>query len=316
MAWHTCVFPAVIAEVSLHAHLASEAPIADFEHMCGRSAFVIDYTDVVSAEGCSLSMSAYAHTMQYSSYQESPGCRQVYSQATVHDQWTHRQVDRCEQTQTHTHTPEARQPMTGTQALGSQEHGHSCTTSKRSALSARAACVGAYECTCVQLTYRNWLQLVIQNVQLGVGHGGPDGASSHPLKVTPIAVPTADPDSGLGRAVDVVDLCVRQHFTCSLSHTPAQDRHSCSLNIDCICATVWMSVQCQLLMQTLAHVESSNVLNVTAKPHTCKAQHMVLILQSSLHTVCTSMLYSLSRPALLKEARTVTRPMSIKCIKK
>ncbi len=104
MAWHTCVFPAVIAEVSLHAHLASEAPIADFEHMYGRSAFVIDYTDVVSAEGCSLSMSAYAHTMQYSSYQESPGCRQVYSQATVHDQWTHRQVDRCEQTQTHTHT--------------------------------------------------------------------------------------------------------------------------------------------------------------------------------------------------------------------
>ncbi len=81
----------------------------------------------------------------------------------------------------------------------------------------------------VCLTYRYWLQLVIQNIQLGVSHGGPNGASSHPLKVAPIAVPAADPDGCLSWAIDVVDLCVRQHFTCSLSHTPAQDRHSCSL---------------------------------------------------------------------------------------
>ena len=140
------------------------------------------------------------------------------------------------------------------------------------------------------LTYRYRLQLVIQNIQLGVGHGGSNGAGSHPLEVTPIAVPAADPDGCLSRAIDVVDLCVRQHFTCSLSHTPAYDRHSCSLNSDCVwycahtctgqtlvqadglCGIVQMSVQCQLLMQMLAPEECSDVLNVIAEPLNCKGQ--------------------------------------------
>ncbi len=182
---------------------------------------------------------------------------------------------RCEQTQTDTHTHtrgQAAKDWYHLQAVGCQENGHSCTTGQCSALSAQAACVGACECPCICLTYRYWLQLFIQDIQLGVGHGGPDGAGSHPLKVTPVAVPAADPDGGFSRAIDVVDLCVRQHFTCSLSHTPAQDRHSCSLNSDWVCGTVRASVQCQLLMQMLARQESSNVLNLIAEPHTCKGQ--------------------------------------------
>lgn len=106
-------------------------------------------------------------------------------------------------------------------------------------------------------------------------------------------MPAADPDGGFSRAIDVVDLCVRQHFTCSLSHTPAQDRqlcrlnsdcvrgavhtpvldrHSCSLNSNCVWCTVRVSVRRQLLMQILTPEESSNVLNVIGEPLNCKGQ--------------------------------------------
>ena len=67
-----------------------------------------------------------------------------------------------------------------------------------------------------QLTYRHWLELLIQDVQMSISHGASYGACGRPLKVTPIAVPTADPDGRLSRAIDVVDVCVWQQLTCSL----------------------------------------------------------------------------------------------------
>lgn len=59
-----------------------------------------------------------------------------------------------------------------------------------------------------QLTNRDWSELTVQNIELGVGHGGPNGAGAHPLKVALIAFPTAHPDGCLCGAIYVVDLSV------------------------------------------------------------------------------------------------------------
>ena len=74
------------------------------------------------------------------------------------------------------------------------------------------------------LTYRHRLQLVIQDIQLSVSHGGSNGAGGYPLKVTPITAPAACPDGGFCWTIDIVDLCVWQHLTRPLSYTPTQDR--------------------------------------------------------------------------------------------
>lgn len=59
-----------------------------------------------------------------------------------------------------------------------------------------------------QLTYRHWLQLLIQDIQMSVSHGTPYGACGHPVEVSSIAAPAADPDGRLSWAIDVVDACV------------------------------------------------------------------------------------------------------------
>ena len=70
-------------------------------------------------------------------------------------------------------------------------------------------------------THRHRLQLLIQDIQLSVSHGGPNGAGGYPLKVTMIAVPAADPDGCLCGTVDVVDVCVWQNLTRLLSDAPS-----------------------------------------------------------------------------------------------
>ncbi len=91
-------------------------------------------------------------------------------------------------------------------------------------------CPGSLLCVCANLRHMRYVlptgtgcSWSSNTYSWVLAMGGPMGLVATPSKSPPLQCQLLT-HGGLCRPIDVVDLCVGQHLTCTLSHTPAQDR--------------------------------------------------------------------------------------------